>query len=155
MKLFQVLIPCYYPNPLHSGISGAAIARYCVKDGKSIYTSVSWFVGMKLRFIAERLELSWCHHWQHHRLLLYPRFNKVERVVYWFHLVCLSVCLSVHPFVHLSICGQNHVRSVSSTILVGSISYLHILSNNFRRCVTCNVCVKIQKFEILANSLNL
>ena len=72
-----------------------------------------------------------------------PRFNKVERGVYWFHLVRLSVC------------GQNRVRSVSSTILIRSISYLHILSSNFRRCVACNVCFKIQKFEILANSLNL
>ena len=34
-----------------------------------------------------------------------PRFNKFERGVYWFHLVRLSVC------------GQNRVRSVSSTIL--------------------------------------
>ena len=60
-----------------------------------------------------------------------PLFNEVERGVYWFHLVRLSVC------------GQNRVRSVSSTILVGSISYLHILSSNFRRCVACNVCSKI------------
>ena len=45
--------------------------------------------------------------------------------VYWFHLV------------RLSICGQNRVRSVSSTILAWSISYLHTLSSNFRRCVTC------------------
>ena len=51
--------------------------------------------------------------------------------VCWFHLVRLSVC------------GQNRVRSVSSTILVGSISYLHILSSNLRRCVACNVCFKI------------
>ena len=45
-----------------------------------------------------------------------PRFNEVERGVYWFHLVRLSVC------------GQNRVRSVSSTILVliGSISYFPI-----------------------------
>ena len=57
--------------------------------------------------------------------------------------------------VRLSICGQNHVHSVFATILIGSISYLHILSSNFRRCVACNVCFKIQKFEILANSLNL
>ena len=54
--------------------------------------------------------------------------------VYWFHLV------------RLSICGQNCVRSVSSTVLVGSISYSHILSSNLRRCVVCNVCFKIQKF---------
>ena len=72
-----------------------------------------------------------------------PRFNEVERGVYWFHLV------------RLSICGQNRVRSVSSTILIGSISYLHTLSSNFRRCVMCIGCFKIQKFEILANSFNL
>ena len=57
--------------------------------------------------------------------------------------------------VRLSVCGQNRVRSVSSTILIGSISYLHILSSNFRRCVACNARFKIQKFEILANFLNL
>ena len=76
--------------------------------------------------------------------LLYPhRFNEVERGVYWFHLVRLSVC------------GQNRVRSVSSTILVGSISYLHMLISNSRRCVAFNACFKIQQFAILANSSNL
>ena len=82
-----------------------------------------------------------------------PRFNEVEKGVYWFHLVRLSVRPSVPPSVCLSVCGQNRVRSVSSTLLVGSISYLHILSSNFRRCVACNVCFKICKCKILANSL--
>ena len=103
-----------------------------------------------------------CHYSYHgvflisgHQLLQYcfgiyfyiPRFNEVDRGVYWYH---LSVC----PSVRLSVCGQNRVRSVSSTILIGSISYLHILSS-FRRCVACNAPFKIQKFEILANFLNL
>ena len=39
----------------------------------------------------------------------------------------------------LSVCGQNRVHSVSSTILTGSISHLHILSGNFRRFVACKV----------------
>ena len=60
--------------------------------------------------------------------------------------VCPSVCPSVRPSVRLSVCGQNRVRSVSSTILIGSISYLHILSSNQRRCVTCNASFKILKF---------
>ena len=47
----------------------------------------------------------------------------------------------------LSVCGQNRVRSVSSTILVGSISYLHILSSNFRSCVVCKVCIKIKNLK--------
>ena len=65
--------------------------------------------------------------------------------------VCPSVRLSVRPSVRPSVCGQNRVRSVSSRILIGSISYLHILSSNFRRCVACNARFKMQKFEILAN----
>ena len=56
--------------------------------------------------------------------------------------------LSVRLSVPLSICGQNRVRSVSSTIVVGSISYLHSLSSNFRRCVACNACFKIQIWNL-------
>ena len=39
------------------------------------------------------------------------------------------------------------VHSVSSTILAGSISYVHILSSNFIRCVTCQVCFEIQNWS--------
>ena len=70
-----------------------------------------------------------------------PRINKVERGVYWVHLVRPSV----RPSVRLSICGQNSVRSVSSAIFTGSISFLQILPSNFRRCVACNHCFKIKK----------
>ena len=70
----------------------------------------------------------------------FPRFNEVERGVYWYHLVRLSVC----PSICLSICGQNRVHSVSSTILIGSISYLQILLSNFRRCVEWNARFKIK-----------
>ena len=38
---------------------------------------------------------------------------------------------SIHP--------ASSVRSVASIVLVGSISYLYISSNNFRRCVACQV----------------
>ena len=72
--------------------------------------------------------------------LSYTPLQQSWKGVYWFHLV------------RLSICRQNRVCSVSSTIFIGSISYLHILSSNFRRCVTC---FKIQQYEIVANSLNL
>ena len=47
--------------------------------------------------------------------------------------------LTVCPSASLSVCEQNSVRSVSSTILTGSISYLQILSSNFRRCVACKI----------------
>ena len=48
--------------------------------------------------------------------------------VCWFLSVCPSVRLSVF---------------VAPTVLVGSISYLYIVSNNFRRCVSCKVDCKI------------
>ena len=76
-----------------------------------------------------------------------PRFDEVERGYTGITLsVCPSSRLSVRPSVRLSVCGKNRVRSVSSTILIGSISYLHILFSNFRRYVACNACFKIQKF---------
>ena len=62
---------------------------------------------------------------------------------------------SVSPSVCQSVCGQNCVCSVSSTILAGSISYLHILSSNFRKCVACKGHCKIFKFEFLAIFLNM
>ena len=42
-----------------------------------------------------------------------------------------SVCLSLRP----SVCPASGVHSVVPTVRVGSISYLSILSSNFRRCV--------------------
>ena len=54
-------------------------------------------------------------------------------LVSWFHLLCLSIRLSVH----LSVSGRNHVCSRFSTILTGSILFLHNLSTNGRRCVPC------------------
>ena len=67
-------------------------------------------------------------------------FVTVERGIYWFHVVCPSV--HVRP----SVRGQNHVHSVTSTILARSISYLHMLLSNFRRYVVCNVFGKIINF---------
>ena len=75
-------------------------------------------------------------------ILVIPPLQLCWRGVYWSHLVRLSVC------------GQNRVRSVSSTILAGSISYLHILSTNFMRCVALRFLEKF-KIWILAISLKL
>ena len=72
----------------------------------------------------------------HFKWVIIPPFNEVKRGYTGFT---------------LSVCGQNRVRSVSSTILVGFISYLHILSSNFRRYVACKVCFKIQKFFKICN----
>ena len=77
--------------------------------------------------------------------LLYPPLQRS-----WKGGILVSAC----PSVRLSVCGHNHVCSVSSTILIGSISYLHILSNNFRRCVVCNVCFKNKKFGLSLHQLS-
>ena len=40
----------------------------------------------------------------------------------------------------------SRVHSVAATVLVGSISYLYILSSNFSRCVACKISCKIRIF---------
>ena len=42
-----------------------------------------------------------------------------------------------------SIRPASRVCSVAPTVLVGSISYIYILSSNFRRCDACKGCCKI------------
>ena len=75
--------------------------------------------------------------------------------------VCFSICLSVIIPPHNKVVGgyigftpsvrpSSRVRSVAPTVLVGSISYLYILSSNFRRCVGYKVACKISKYEFLA-----
>ena len=78
-----------------------------------------------------------------------PCFNEVERGVNWFHLVRPSVRPSVRLW------SESYPLCIFNNNLqhVWSISYLHILSSNFRRFVTCKVCFNIQTFLILANSL--
>ena len=49
--------------------------------------------------------------------------------VYWFH--------SVSPFFRPYVRPESPVRPGKPTVLVRSISYLYILSSNFRRCVAC------------------
>ena len=64
-----------------------------------------------------------------------PCFNKVERGYTGFA---------------LSFSGQNHVCSIASIILARSISYLHMLSSNFRRCVMCKVFMKLKNLKFLS-----
>ena len=71
--------------------------------------------------------------------LLYPPHNEVVGGYFGF---TLSVRPSVHP--------TSRVRSVAPTVLVGSISYWHILSRNLKSCVACKVSCKILKFEFSA-----
>ena len=56
-----------------------------------------------------------------------------------------GILVSLRP----SVRPASRVRSVSTTVLVGSFSYLYILSSNFRRCVSCKVFCKTLKLEFL------
>ena len=67
--------------------------------------------------------------------LLYPLHNEVVGGYIGF---TPSVCPSVRP--------ASRVRSVVPKVVVGSISYLYILSSNFRRCVACRVSYQIRIF---------
>ena len=67
--------------------------------------------------------------------LLYPLHNEVVGGYIGF---TPSVCPSVRP--------ASRVRSVAPNVVVGSISYLYILSSNFRRCVACRVSYQIRIF---------
>ena len=66
--------------------------------------------------------------WDDKPLLYPPKYEVVGGYIGFTPSVRPSVCPSVHP--------ASRVRSVAPTVLVGSISYLYILSSNFRRCVT-------------------
>ena len=86
-------------------------------------------------------------HLKHHSKLLFTKKKNRKNIwlfpscrgVYWFHSVHPSVCPSVRP--------ASRVCSVAPTVLVGSISYLHIWSSNVIRYVLCKVTCKIRKFE--------
>ena len=74
------------------------------------------------------------HIWLLHSLW-HPHVDVILYSYYTPHSTKLGILISPCPSVSPSVCGQNRVHSVSPTILAGSISYLHILSSNFRRCV--------------------
>ena len=61
-----------------------------------------------------------------------------------------GILVSVRPSVRSSVRPASSVRSVAPTVLVGSISYLYILSSYFRSCVACKASWKFSKFEFLA-----
>ena len=58
-----------------------------------------------------------------------------------------GILVSHRPSVCPSVCGQNCVHSVTSTIPARSISYLHTILSNFRRCVACKGFATCQHFN--------
>ena len=82
------------------------------------------------------------------KIILYPLHNEV-----------VGGYIGFTPSVHPSVCPSDHpasrVCSVAPTVLVGSISYLYILSSNCRWCVEWKVFCNILKFEFLTFFLNL
>ena len=75
---------------------------------------------------------------ENHMNVLYPTHNEVVGGGGGGY---VGFCPSVRP--------TSRVRSVAPTVLVGSISYLYILSRN-RWCDACNVSCAISKYEFSA-----
>ena len=90
------------------------------------------------------------------RLSVHPSVRSWYTPLSW---MILSKQKNLHLFSSQYICVLlQNVRPASrvrSVVLVGSISYLYILSGNFRRCVACKDPCKIATFEFLAIFLNL
>ena len=84
------------------------------------------------------------HYWGLVALLFHYLYPPLQRR--WKGGTLVSACPPVSP----SIYGQNRVHSISSTILAGSILFLHILSTNFRKFAVCWLFLFIPKFEFLA-----
>ena len=94
-----------------------------------------------IKYKCKKVFWYWNHLWLLNKINSKPNFFIMPPTQRSWRGVLVSPCPSfrtdgrVRPSVCLSICGQNHICSVSSTILAGSMLYLHILSSNFRRCV--------------------
>ena len=82
---------------------------------------------------------------------VYPPSNFVGRGYnewrFFYVLLVLLILVSLRPTICPSICGPNHVRSVSYKTLFRFISQLPSLSTNFWRCVV--FFIEIPKFEVL------
>ena len=130
---FHFSIPVYFPEPCFS----FQPSSYLNKSHSRPHPLDTWCVVwcMKGSFMPYWLWTVKMAPIIHIDIIIPPASTKLKEGFTGF---TLSVC-------KMSICGQNRVSSVSSTILIGSISYLHILSSNFRRCVSCNVCVQNSK----------
>ena len=155
VTIWQAYMVCHCGDCAESAGVGSSVC--CQVSSIEIFFFMSmihdaWFGSLimpPIKYVSELKDKHWTEETLQSSLswsLLYPPLQRSWKG---------GILVSPRPSVRLSICGQNRVRSVSSTILIGSISYLHILSSNFRRCVACNARFKIQKFEILANFLSL
>ena len=110
----------------------------------SVHPSISFFVTLLVspylcrNCLIHCLQTVWVNH--------IPCFNEGEMGYAGFTLSsCPSLCLWTES---CPLCIFNKTRRIHFIFAL-------ILSSNFRRCVTCKVCFKIRKSEILANSLNL
>ena len=95
----------------------------------------------------------WLHHVSHKLHISFSKLIHRGRVTH----KCISrltiIITPVQPSwrgytgITLSVCGQNRIHSVASTIHAGSISYVHTLSKNFRRCVIYKYLTKWQNLK--------
>ena len=118
-------------------LTNRRLLRFMPKEDKNIHKSPHnlYHVKLELPLKISHSYIKWSD-----IFFLYPPTNEVVRGY-------IGFTPSVHLSVHLSVCPSvsptSRIRSVAPTVLVGSISYLYILSSNFRRCAACKVSCKI------------
>ena len=122
-----------------------------IKKNRHHYNTILSFYNIKTlqEEFAKKSNIPWIWRIIYRHKLPYMKKTRKKKQV------CGAACFMAAEIkfskdVRPSVCLASRVRSVALTVLVGSISYLHILSSNFRRCVACKVSCKIPKFEFLA-----
>ena len=85
----------------------------------------NWHPAPDVNQINTNKQLTFQHLFQRYRKHSISIPTASTKLKGWYTGLTLSVC----PFVRLSLCGQNRVRSVSTTIHARWIWYLHILSS--------------------------
>ena len=84
---------------------------------------------------------------------IWDKCGTIRNVAFTVIIPCFSedIPVSPCPFVRPSVCVQSRDCFVCSTKLAWSVSHLHILSTNFKKCVMCWVLILNSEIRILAS----
>ena len=128
--------------PPHNKTVGGILVSLCL----TVRPSINWDVGRSVVFSEDQL------HWRQSTGIDGNYRSRKITARRWLHKYVGGECGAssftwyLYQICNKDVCATNHTCSVVPTVLVGSISYLYMLSSNFRRCVACKVSCKIWIF---------